>query len=139
VCAEHARAVALVFAHGTGVIQQRTQRAHADGQVRTQHVLAEVVEEDAAHGRLQEGNAALVAWCVPGVLVVQRELHERAGQRRHHDFEVASNRRIDPATDEGGRVFQRPDELVHQSHDFDRDGRGLATLGQQEDGDLVVS
>src|SRR6185503_638366 len=121
------------------MIQQRTQTAHADGKIRAQHVLAEVVEEYAAHGRLEEGRAALVAGRVPGVLEVQREFHERGGQRRHHDVEVAANRGGYAPTDEGGRVLERPDELVHRAHDFDRDARSLATLGEQEDRDLVVA
>ena len=68
--AEHARRVPLVLAHRAGVIEQRAQAADADRQVRAQHVLAEVVEEDAADRRLEERRAALVARRVPGVLVV---------------------------------------------------------------------
>ena len=137
--AEHARAVALVFAHGARVIQQRTQTTHADRQVRAQHVLAEVVEEDAAHRRLEKRRAALVAGRVPGVFEVERELHERRGQRRHHDVEVTADRGRDAAADEGGGVLESPDELIHHAHDFDRDVRRLAALGHQEDRDLVVA
>ena len=137
--AEHARAIALVFAHRAGMVEQGAQATHADGQVRAQHVLAVEVEEDASHRRLEERGAALVAGRVPGVFEVQRELHHRRGQRRHHDFEIAADRGRHAATDKSGGVLERPDELVHLAHDVDRDVGRFDALGQQEDRDLVVA
>ena len=43
-----------------------------------------------------------------------------------------------PPPDEGRGVLQGPDELVHHLHHVDGNRRGLAPLGHEEDGDLVV-
>ena len=121
--AEHPGRVPLVLADRPGVVEQRAQRADADREVGAEQVLAEVVEEDPAHRRLEERGAAGVAGRVPGVLVLLGELHERRRQRRQHRLEVAPDGRHHPPPDEGRRVLQRPDELVDHLHDVDGDRR----------------
>ena len=85
--AEDPGRVLLVLADGAGVVEQRAQRADADRQVGAEQVLAEVVEEDPSHRRLEKRGAAGVAGRVPGILVLLAELHERRRQRRQHDLE----------------------------------------------------
>ena len=137
--AEDARHVLLVFADRAAVIEQRSEFADADREVGPQQVLAEVVEEDAADRRLEERGAAGVPGRVPRILVFLREPHQRRRERRQQDFEVSASGRRDPPADERRRVLDRPDELVHHLHHVDRDRRGLAALGHEEDGDLVVA
>ncbi len=90
--------VALVLAHGTGVVQQRAQGAHADREVAAEQVLPEIVEEDPPHRRLEKRGAAGVTRGVPGVLVFLAESHDGGRQRRQHHLDVALDRRHHPPT-----------------------------------------
>ena len=137
--AEHARRVPLVFAHRPRMIEQRTECADADRQVRTQQVLAVEVEEDAAHRRLEEGGTAGVARRMPRVLVLLREPEQRRGQRRHDRGEVAADGGHDAPADECRRILESPDELVDHLHHFDRNARRFTSFGHEEDRDLVVA
>ena len=137
--AEHPRRIPLVLAHGSRVVEQRPEAADADRQVGAKQVLAEVVEEDPADRRFEERGAAVVARCVPRVLVLLGELHHCARQRWHHHFEIPPHGRDDASPDERSGILQGPDELVDILHHLDGDGRCLIALRHQEDRDLLVA
>ena len=128
--AEYAGGVFFALADGSAVIQQRAHRRHADGQVRAQHVLAEIVEEHLRNRRLAKGRATQVSRRAEGVFVHVRLPQHGREHRRQQVLAVAAHGRLDPAGDERGRILGEPDELVGQLERAERDGRlpGCARL-----------
>ncbi len=58
---EHPGGISLALADGSGVAKQRAKGSAFDPQVGAEQVLAVEVEERTPDGRLEEGDAALVA------------------------------------------------------------------------------
>ena len=88
---------------------------------------------------LEEGDAAHVAGRVPGVgglIVIFQQLAE---VRRQQLLVVALDRGVEARGDEGGRVAEEVDVLVHLLDHFQRKLGDQGPVGDEEDRDFLVA
>ena len=130
--AEHAGGVFFTLADRAGVIQQRAQLAHRNGQVGTEQVFSEIIEKGPADRRLQKGRPPGVARRVPRIFMDPGKAGQGAEHGGQQIFAIAVYRGPDPARDKGGGVLEEPDKIVGASQHVQRNlGRVFAIREQK--------
>ncbi len=121
------------------MVQERTQLAHADGEVGTEKLLAEIVEKLATGRGLLEGRSTRVSGGVPGVFVDEVELDQCRGHRPQDISCVFPCGGQDASAQEGCAVLEQPDHLGDRRENILRQHGRLGAVEQQEEGNLFVA
>ena len=130
--AEYAGGILLALADRPAVIEKRADCRHPDRKIRTQQVLAEIIEEDLRHRGLEKGRAAEVPGRAEGVFMDVRLREHRSEHGRQQVLAIALDGGRDPARDQRGRVFGQPDELIRQPERAQWDRGDVAALTKKE-------
>ncbi len=123
--AKVARGPGFGFGQGAGVIEQRAQLRHGNGQVRAQGVFPEELVKGLAHRAFAIGHAATVARGVPGIVGLRGVLHQGLEERRQQAVEVDMCGTRHLASEKRYCVFEQVKnaaQLVELTHGF---GRGI--------------
>ena len=137
--AEYAGGILLALADRPAVVEQRADRRHPDRKIRAKQVLAEVVEEDLRHRRLEKGRAAQVPGRAERIFMHVRLREHRGEHGRQQVLAIALDRGLDPTRDERGRVLGQPDELIRQLERAQRNRGYVAALAKQESRRPVIA
>ena len=121
------------------MVEPRPERRRGNAEVRAHDVFAEELVELHADGVLEEGDAAHVAGCVPGVGALVVILFELAEVGREKLLVVTLDGEVDTVRDEGGGVAEEMDVLVDLLDHFEGKLADEGAVGDEEDGDFFVA
>ncbi len=136
---EYTGSIALRLARRADMIKPRAERRGRDTEVRAKEIFAEEPVKLLPDRMLEEGDTAHVAGRVPrvgGLIVVFEKL---AKVRRQQLIVITLDGGIEARGDKRGSVAEQMDVFMDLLHDFQRQFGDQCTVGDKENGNLLVA